>query len=89
MNNHNFFDYLLVMSLRIKTYKLVGRNYLMRLLDQGNDDCYCDCFTHCKYIKEIMLMHLFRLPLRNIVMKLLMRKKKVKIHLLYFSIYLQ
>ena len=27
----------------------------MRSLDQGNDDCYCDCGTHCKYIKEIRL----------------------------------
>ena len=27
----------------------------MWLLDQGNDDCYCDCCTHCKYIKEIRL----------------------------------
>ena len=27
----------------------------MGLLDQGNNDCYCDCCTHCKYIKEIRL----------------------------------
>ena len=53
MNNHNFFDYLLVMSVRFKTYKLVGREYLRRLLNEGNDDCQCECCTHCKYINEI------------------------------------
>ena len=53
MNNHNFFDYLLVMSMRFKTYKLVGREYLRRLLNEGNDDCQCECCTHCLYIKEI------------------------------------
>ena len=41
------------MSLWIKTYKLVGREYLRRLLNEGNDDCQCDCCTHCNYIKEI------------------------------------
>ena len=34
MNNHNFFDYLLTMSLRIKSYKLVGREYLRKLVKQ-------------------------------------------------------
>ena len=53
MNNHNFFDYLLVMSIRFKTYKLVGREYLRRLLNEGNDDCHCDCCKQCPYIKEI------------------------------------
>ena len=51
MNNHNFFDYLLVMS--ILAYKLVGREYLRRLLIEGNDDYQCECCMHCKYIKEI------------------------------------
>ena len=55
MNNFNFFDYLLIMSLRIKTYKLVGRDYLRRLLNQANEDCYCECCTFCKYIKLIRL----------------------------------
>ena len=27
------------MSLTIESYKLVGRNYLQRLLDQTNEDC--------------------------------------------------
>ena len=53
MNNHNFFDYLLVMSIRFKTYKLVGREYLRRLLNEENYDCPCECCTHCKYIKKI------------------------------------
>ena len=39
MNNPNFFDYLLVMLIRFKTYKLVGREYLRWLLNEGNDDC--------------------------------------------------
>ena len=53
MNNRNFFYYLLAMSIRLKTYKLVRREYLRRLLNEGNDDCQCECCTHCKYIKEI------------------------------------
>ena len=55
MNNFNFFDYLLVMSLYIKTDKLVGRDYLRRLLNQANEDCYCKYCTFCKYIKLIRL----------------------------------
>ena len=43
------------MSLRIKTYKLAGRDYLRRLLNQANEDCYCECCTFCKYIKLIRL----------------------------------
>ena len=53
MNNHNFFDYLLLLSIRFKTYKLVGREYLRRLLNEGNDDCQCECCTQCPYIKKI------------------------------------
>ena len=53
MNNHNFFDYLLVMSLRIKSYKLVGREYLRKLVSDSNDNCECNFCTSCKYIKEI------------------------------------
>ena len=46
MNDFNFFEYLLLMSLRVENYKLVTRQYLNRLLDQLNEDC--DCFN-CKY----------------------------------------
>ena len=46
MNNFNFFEYLLLMSLRVENYKLVTRQYLYWLLDQLNEDC--DCFN-CKY----------------------------------------
>ena len=46
MNNFNFFEYLLLMSLRVENYKLVIRQYLYWLLDQLNEDC--DCFN-CKY----------------------------------------
>ena len=35
------------MSLTIESYKLVGRNYLQRLLDQTNEDCRCSNFTFC------------------------------------------
>ena len=38
----------------------------MWLLDQGNDDCYCDCCTHCKYIKEIRL-ELFKNSFRLLI----------------------
>ena len=41
MNDFNFFEYLLLMSLRVKNYKLVTRQYLYRLLDQLNEDCDC------------------------------------------------
>ena len=34
MNNHNFFDYLLTMSVRIKSYKSVTREYLRKLVNQ-------------------------------------------------------
>ena len=46
MNDFNFFEYFLQMSLRVEHYKLVTRQYLYRLLDQLNEDC--DCFN-CKY----------------------------------------
>ena len=48
-----FWDYLLVMSLRIKSYKLVGREYLRKLVSDLNDNCECNFCTSCKYIKEI------------------------------------
>ena len=35
------------MSLTIESYKLVGRNYLQRLLDQTNEDCGCSNCTFC------------------------------------------
>ena len=46
MNDFNFFEYLLLMSLRVENYKLVTREYFYRLLGQLNEDC--DCFN-CKY----------------------------------------
>ena len=33
------------MPLTIESYKLVGRNYLQRLLDQANEDCPCSNCT--------------------------------------------
>ena len=41
------------MPIRFKTYKLVGREYLRRLLNEGNDDCQSECCTQCPCIKEI------------------------------------
>ena len=35
------------MFLTIESYKLVGRNYLQRLLDQTNEDCPCSNCTFC------------------------------------------
>ena len=35
------------MSLRIESYKLVGRTYLLRLLDQTNENCHCSNCTYC------------------------------------------
>ena len=40
MNNHNYFDYLLIMSVRIRSYKLVSRDYLGKLVSEPtNDNC--------------------------------------------------
>ena len=50
MNDFNFFEYLLLMSLRVEHYKLVTRQFLYRLLDQLNEDC--DCFN-CKYCTKL------------------------------------
>ena len=59
MNNHNFFDYLLVMSLRIRSYKLVGREYLRKLITDAKENCECEFCPSCKYIihikKELLL----------------------------------
>ena len=35
------------MSLRIESYKLVGRTYLLCLLDQTNENCHCTNCTYC------------------------------------------
>ena len=35
------------MSLTIEIYKLVGRTYLRRLLDQTNENCHCSNCTFC------------------------------------------
>ena len=53
MNNHNFLDYLLVMSLRIKSYKLVGRDYISRMMNEANDDCDCQFCKNCEHVKHI------------------------------------
>ena len=50
MNDFKFFEYLLLMSLRVENYKLVTRQYLYWLLDQLNENC--DCFN-CKYYIKI------------------------------------
>lgn len=49
-NGFNFFEYLLVMFLRIRQYKLASRNYLFRLLDQLHENCDC---IYCGKIKLI------------------------------------
>ena len=41
------------MSLRIKFYKLVGREYLRELVSETNDNCECEFCKYCKYIKFI------------------------------------
>ena len=51
MNDFNFFEYLLLMSLRVGHYKLVTRQYLYRLLDQLNEDCDCKYCTKLKTIE--------------------------------------
>ena len=54
MNNHNFFDYLLSMSVRIKSFKLVARDYLRELVSEPtNDNCECNFCKYCNYIKFI------------------------------------
>ena len=41
------------MSVRIKSYKLVTREYLRKLVSETNDNCECDFCKYCKYIKFI------------------------------------
>ena len=50
---HNFLDYLLIMSIRFKSYKEVGRDYLFRLLNEVNEDCVCEFCTNCQHVKHI------------------------------------
>ena len=50
---HNFLDYLLIMSIRFKSYKEVGRDYLFRLLNEVNEDCVCELCTNCQHVKHI------------------------------------
>ena len=43
MNNFNYFDYLLIMSVEIRSYKLVSRDYLRKLVSEpANDNCECN-----------------------------------------------
>ena len=54
MNNFNYFDYLLIMSVRIRSYKLVSRDYLRKLVSEPtNDNCECNFCKYCGYIKFI------------------------------------
>ena len=53
MNDFNFFEYLLIMSLRIQCYKSVDRNYLLHLLSELNENCDCDNCTYCTKLKII------------------------------------
>ena len=53
MNDFNFFEYLLLMSLRVEHYKLVTRQYLYRLLRQLNEDCDCFNRKYCTKLKTI------------------------------------
>ena len=47
------------MSLRIESCKLVGRTYLLRLLDETNENCHCSNCTYC--IRENLIRaELFR-----------------------------
>ena len=53
-DNFNFLDYLLVMSVRFKSYKEVSRNYLdSRLLNKINEDCEVEFCSNCKFMKHI------------------------------------
>ena len=54
MNNFNYFDYLLIMSVEIRSYKLVSRDYLRKLVSEPtNDNCECNFCKYCGYIKFI------------------------------------
>ena len=50
---HNFLDYLLIMSIRFKSYKEVSRDYLSRLLNEVNEDCVCEFCTNCQHVNSI------------------------------------
>ena len=48
MNNFNYLDYLLTMSVRYKGYKEVSRNYIdSRMLNKVNEDCVSDFCSNC------------------------------------------
>ena len=42
------------MSLAIESYKLVGRIYLQRLLDETNENCCCSNCTFCVRLTQIL-----------------------------------
>ena len=53
MNNHNFLDYLLIMSICFKSYKEVSRDYISRLLNEVNENCECEFCTNCQHVEHI------------------------------------
>ena len=50
---YNFLDYLLVMSIRFKSYKEVTRDYIHRLLNEVNENCICEFCTNCQHVNHI------------------------------------
>ena len=54
VDNFNFLDYLLTMSVRFKNYKEVTRDYIdSRMLNKVNDDCEVEFCSNCKLMKHI------------------------------------
>ena len=50
------------MSVRIKSFKFVGRDYLRKLVSESNDNCECNFCKYCnniKCIKEELLLNGF------------------------------
>ena len=51
--NNNFLDYLLIMSIRFKSYKEVNRDYLSRLMNEVNENCECESCSNCQHVNGI------------------------------------
>ena len=50
------------MLVRIKSYKLVTREYLRKLVSESNDNCecnFCNYWKYIKFIKEELLLNGF------------------------------
>ena len=71
VDNFNFLDYLLTMSVRFKNYKEVTRDYIdSRMLNKVNDDCEVEFCSNCKlmkHIRSVLVEHMVTILLTNML----------------------